>query len=176
MAKDAGRFPVWLTWGVYQSNVTTFRDVMGHKVMTVGWSKLSEMGVRVRLWVKAGCGLCGPNRKPYPVCPNFTIWIEECENKTYSSNQKVASMPIFGLTMSMIFERLFCNCYKRKVPLEDPELRREMQVAPHGQKCERGRGRHWRIPAMPLTYPIIIKHPSLREIIGHQGWTSPWMI
>ena len=36
MAKDAGRFPVWLTWGVYQSNVTTFRDVMGHKVMTVG--------------------------------------------------------------------------------------------------------------------------------------------
>ena len=62
--------------------------------------------------------------------------------KTYSSNQKVASMSIFGLTMSMIFERLFCNCYKRKVPLEDPELRREMQVAPHGQKCERGRGRH----------------------------------
>ena len=81
MAKDAGRFPVWLTWGVYQSNVTTFRHVMGHKVMTVGWSKLSKMGVRVRLWVKAGCGLCGPNRKPYPVCPNSTIWIEEYENK-----------------------------------------------------------------------------------------------
>ena len=184
MAKDAGRFPVWSTRGLYQSNVTPFRHVMGHKVMTVGWSKLSKMAVRVRPWVKAGCGLCGkPKRKPYLVCPNLPFELKNMRIKTHSSHQKVVSMSkklclcLFLVLLCLWFLKNFSAiAIKERSPLEDPELRREMQVAPHGQKCERGRGRHWRIPAMPLTYPIIIKHPSLREIIGHQGWTSPWMI